>query len=404
MLFDPGRHEPLRRDAAWDDARARTTIAAIARDTERARIAPGHWPLHPADDEGDVPADGFKSLYLGGAGVLWALWFLQRQGAVTLARHPAADFEALHAAYLAHPDSGEVVPSYYLGEVGVLLPWWRISGEARLADRLFDAVRRNIPNPTNEALWAAPGTMVAAWHLWQATREARWKVLFAENVEQLWRTWKFDEKAGCWLWTQDLYGRIVQYLGAGHGFAGNAYPLLLGADLLDTSRREALYTRCEQTLQTLAQCEDDRANWPPGTCVPRPGSPRLLMQWCHGAPGIVTSFAPYPTGRSTIVDALLVAAGHAIWQAGPLTKGPGLCHGTGGNALALLALHARTGDAFWLERARSFAMHAIGQHERQRAQHGAGRHNLWTGDLGMALALWQCATARPGMPSLDFVD
>ncbi len=53
-------------------------------------------------------------------------------------------------------------------------------------------------------MWAAPGTMVAAWHLWQATGEARWRELFLDNVEQLWRTWVFDAKAQCHLWTQHL--------------------------------------------------------------------------------------------------------------------------------------------------------------------------------------------------------
>ncbi|MEO8739330.1 MAG: lanthionine synthetase LanC family protein [Casimicrobiaceae bacterium] len=37
----------------------------------------------------------------------------------------------------------------------------------------------------------------------------------------------------------------------------------------------------------------------------------------------------------------------------PLNKGAGLCHGTAGNGYALLKFYRRTGDAIWLERARS---------------------------------------------------
>ena len=55
-----------------------------------------------------------------------------------------------------------------------------------------------------------------------------------------------------------------------------------------------------------------------------------------------------------------------MWEAGPLAKGYGLCHGTAGNGYAFLALHRRTGDARWLERARAFAMHAIGQQAAMR--------------------------------------
>ncbi len=405
MLFEPARHEPLG-TAAWDEGRVLEHVGAIVAAIEQARTAAGHWPLHPLDDEGDLPADGmFKGLYLGSTGVLWALWFLQRQGAVTLGRDAATDIAAVHAAYLAAPDSGEVVPSYYLGEVGILLAWWRMTGAASAQERLHDAVRSNITNPTNEALWAGPGTMVAAWHLWRSTADERWRTLFLDNVEQLWRTWTFDATARCHLWTQDLYGRTVQYFGAGHGFAGNAYPLLLGAALLDDERRETLYQRCETTLRTFARHDDHgHVNWPPGAYVPRPGGPHMLMQWCHGAPGIVTAFAPYPPGRSTSVDTMLVGAGQAIWQAGPLTKGPGLCHGTAGNALAFLTLHQRTGDAVWLQRARAFAMHAVEQAGRQRAQHGQRRCSLWTGDVGLAVILWQCVQARAGVPSLDFID
>ncbi len=164
----------------------------------------------------------------------------------------------------------------------------------------------------------------------------------------------------------------MQYLGAAHGFAGNAYPLLKGAALLDTEHREALYERCAGTLRATAKFEQGAVNWPPGTFAPRPGRPGMLMQWCHGAPGVVTALADFPPQRSADMDAMLVGAGHAIWKAGPLAKGYGLCHGTAGNGYAFLKLFRRTGDALWLERARSFAMHALAQSERMRQQLRAG--------------------------------
>jgi hypothetical protein len=128
------------------------------------------------------------------------------------------------------------------------------------------------------------------------------------------------------------------------------------------------------------------------------------VQWCHGAPGIVTSFADFPPNRSPAMDALLLEAGEAVWRAGPLAKGPGICHGTAGNGYALLKLHRRTGEARWLERARAFAMHAIGQRDRMHRAHGRGRYTLWTGDLGLALFLWHCIEATPSMPSLDVIQ
>jgi lantibiotic modifying enzyme len=403
MLFEPDRHEALC-DSPWDESRARDAIRSIVHDIEQSCIAEGRWPVHPRDDEGDVPRTGFKSLYLGNAGVLWALWYLRREGAVELGSDPSERIQQVHDAYVADPDGGQVVPSYFMGEAGILLVLWRLTQSSEAADRLYASVESNIQNPTNEELWAAPGTMVAAWHLWEATGEARWRDLFLENVEQLWRTWEFDVKAQCHLWTQDMYGKVMQYFGAGHGFAGNVYPLLKGASLLDADRREVLYDRCLEMLSVTAKVEDDAVNWPPETYTPRPDGPRMLMQWCHGAPGFVTGLADFPRERSPEMEALLIGAGHAVWIAGPLSKGFGLCHGTAGNGYAFLKLYQRTGDALWLERARSFAVHSIAQSERMRQQYGQGRYALWTGDPGLAVYVWHCLDGTAKLPGLDVVQ
>ncbi len=403
MLFELNRHEPLVR-TAWDGPRVREVIQSIVGDAERARGSNDNWPLHPLDDEGDEPRSGFKALYLGSAGVLWALSYLQREGAVDLTLDPTIAIERVTAAYRADPDTGSVVPSYFLGEVGVLLATWLLTQSRAVADLIYVSVKANIPNTTNEALWAAPGTMLAAWHLWEATGEQRWRDLFLENVEQLWQTWILDPTAQCYLWTQDLYGKTVQYLGAGHGFAGNAFALLKGANLLDAERRDELYDRCVATLRATRVVDADGAvNWPPGTYQPRPGGPSMLMQWCHGAPGVVTSMADFPRQRSAEMESMLLGAGEAIWKAGPLTKGYGLCHGTAGNGYAFLKLYERTGDPIWLERARSFAMHSIEQRQQLRERYGQGRHTLWTGDAGLAVYVWHCIKGFTGLPTLDFV-
>ena len=98
---------------------------------------------------------------------------------------PAELIEGIYRKYLEEPDTREVVPSYFLGEVGILLVLWRMTGSPEAARRLQDAIRENIPNPVNEALWAAPGTMVGALHMHDWTGEREWQALFLENVEQL---------------------------------------------------------------------------------------------------------------------------------------------------------------------------------------------------------------------------
>lgn len=130
----------------------------------------------------------------------------------------------------------------------------------------------------------------------------------------------------------------------------------------------------------------------------------MLMQWCHGAPGVVTALTDFPSHWSSAMDAMLVGAGDAIWKAGPLTKGYGLCHGTAGNGYAFLKLYRRTGEPVWLERARRFAMHSLAQRDRMRQQYGQGRFTLWTGDAGLAVYLWHCLDGEAGLPALDILQ
>ena len=122
------------------------------------------------------------------------------------------------------------------------------------------------------------------------------------------------------------------------------------------------------------------------------GDGQIRTQWCHGAPGIVATLAPI------LDEELAVAGGELAWRAGPLRKGASLCHGTAGNGYAFLALLERTGDERWLDRARTFAMHAAGQVERNRSDYGRGWYTLWTGDLGTALYLADCIDGRGGLP------
>jgi hypothetical protein len=122
------------------------------------------------------------------------------------------------------------------------------------------------------------------------------------------------------------------------------------------------------------------------------------MQFCHGAPGFVICLGDFPGPE---LDDLLLAAGRAVWAAGPLTKGSNLCHGTGGNGYAFLKLYQRTQDPLWLERARAFAMHGIEQTEADAMRHGQMRYSLWTGDPGFAIYLWDCLRGAAAFPTLD---
>ncbi|HEY6132884.1 MAG TPA: LanC-like protein [Rubrivivax sp.] len=400
VLFDPNRHEPLA-DSPWREDIARSAIARIA-DASLSAFEPGlGWAMHPLDDP-NVPGQRNHSLYYGSGGVVWALEHLARAGAVErrqdFAGFAAAIVERNHAD-LAGEQHGTA--SYLLGDTGLLLLQWTLAPDEASADRLFDVVRSNRHNPVCEALWGSPGTVLAAIHMAEATGQPRWAGLVREALQIIWDEMDCDANAGGeWVWRQDLYGRQDVLLGAAHGFVGNVYPALRAATMLEPAQVAAFSERALHTLQATALQEGGAINWPPAVNAPgRPVTKLPLVHDCHGAPGVVCRLAAAPPTAAW--DRLLVGAGELSWLAGPLAKGPSLCHGTAGSGMAMLKLWRRTGDELWLRRARALGMHAIEQVERHRAQYGMARHSLWTGDLGVACFLWNCVQGDAAFPTLD---
>ncbi|HTU31913.1 MAG TPA: LanC-like protein [Solirubrobacteraceae bacterium] len=401
-LYDPAEHRPLA-GPPWSEDAARTAIAAITDDAIASYRGPHRlWPNHPADLDDD-PADRiFRCIYLGAAGMAWGLDRLA--GAGLADRWPAIDELAtvLPGDYRADPELTELEtgtppppPSLLFGESGILIACEAITandGPDR-QDELAATIATNARNETRELCWGSPGTMIAAEAMWRRTGDPRWRELWRDSA--LWLIEQWEDP----VWVQDMYGDSSRYVGAGHGFASNASVLLSGLDLLG-EEGDDLAERIITTTAGLAQRDGPLAQWP---ALADAEIERRPVQWCHGAPGIVTALASAPADWR--IDGLLAAGAELTWRAGPLCKGVGLCHGTAGNAYALLALHHRTGDERWLERARAFAMDAAADVTAWRARHGQGRFTLFTGDLGVALLLADCledrARTRSSFPFLD---
>ncbi|MGH3629197.1 MAG: lanthionine synthetase C family protein, partial [Sciscionella sp.] len=362
MLFSPAAHEALV-DEPWDSETARAAIASIVADAELA--FDDGWPMHPDDfEDGDTAAKRFRTMYIGGAGVVAALHRLAEGGLVELERDYVTYLERSLEAAPDFPDAGR---SLWMGEAGIRLVLQRIAPSSSNLERLAALVAANERDERCELMWGSPGTILAG------------RELGLDVTPSL--DWLHARRDADGLWTQELYGRSTRYLGPAHGFTGCA--LALG-DLADVS----------ETLERFAVEEDGLVNWPPLPGTPLDGSRDGLIrtQWCHGAPGIVATLAPF------LEEDLAVAGGELTWRAGPLRKGANLCHGTAGNGYAFLALLERTGDERWLARARAFAAHAAAQVEVSRATHGRGRYTLWTGDLGTAIYLADCIDGRGGLP------
>jgi len=202
----------------------------------------------------------------------------------------------------------------------------------------------------------------------------------------------FPEPGDDGLWRQD---DDYRGLGTLHGAAGHTLALLR------VDGDDALAAETAAVLTRHASREAGLANWPgtPRQQLARPRDGRICLQWCTGAPGVLAGAWEY------LDEELLLAGAELIWQAGAHgdEKGHGLCHGTSGNGFALLKAFARTGDERWLERARRFAVHALGQAERLRTANGGGRYSLWTGDVGTALFATACLDVDARYPIIDVI-
>ena len=398
MLYRPEVFEPLTEEA-WDEGRVRDGIAAIVADADAAFDPRELWPADEWDAwQTPLP---LTNLYTGAAGVVWALDDLRgRDHAETRIDLAAAGRRVLER-WREVPglleDEGWELPSrpeaaLFTGESGVLLVSWRTAPDEAVADALLARVRENVGNEAMELMWGSPGTLVAARLMLDWTGDERWADAWRETAEQLWQA-----RDGEGLWTQRLYGQEFRSLTPPHGATGIVQALLGGGELLAPERRDALERDTAAILAREAVREDGLANWPTriGRGLEGPDG-EVRVQWCAGSPGIAIAAAPY------LDEELLLAAAELAWRTGPhgLEKGPGICHGTAGNGYAFLAAFERTGDERWLDRARRFAVHALGQVERLKTQRGRGRYSLWTGDVGVALFAAACLDEDAAYPLL----
>lgn len=393
-MIDKARHVPLR-PLTWDPEKVASSIEDVVSDA-LAHFEPDRfWPGHPLDET----SDGELGFYFGATGIIWALDYLRGAGAT----EAEFDFrpslggllEASKAPVPGYEDYARHA-SFLNGDFGTALLVMRLSPAPDLANYIHTRASANTDLPIRELMWGMPGSMLACIHMAEMTGEARWRSLFVTQANRLLDDLEEGDRGP--LWTQDLYGRTVQYLGPVHGYAGNMIPLMRAWEWLSEEQRGRVAEAVPRTLAANACRSESGVTW-----HPRAGSFDFfppLCQHCHGAPGIVTAFADAPFSTPDL-ETLLVEGGNYTWAAGPLAKGSNLCHGTGGNGYAFLKLFERTGDVLWLERARAFAMTAIEQYREAREDQGRGRYSLWTGDVGLAIYLWDCLTGKPYFPTID---
>jgi hypothetical protein len=369
VLYARELHEPLT-ETPWSEERGRDAVQALVADAESAYSPAALWPAH--DWDGYRAVLPMKNLYVGAAGVVWALNRLRHRGYDSTLDLRAASHRALEL-FRAAPDyvEGDVIPeqkrsALLTGETGIVLVAWQLDPTDELEAELFALVRDNLANDVNDLMWGVPGTLLAARTMQARTGDETWTDAVAASEDAL-----RAEREPDGLLTQRLWGETWRGLSPIHGLVGNVVALGEIGNAADVIRERATI-------------EDGYTNWGDGR-----------LQWCVGAPGIVAHAAAY------LDEELLLTAAQLIFDAGPSCeeKGAGICHGTSGNGYALLETFERTDDERWLDRARTFAMHALEQAERLPA-----RYALFTGSIGAALFAADCIDGRARYPVLDSLE
>ena len=290
-LVDPDAHEPLT-ETAWDADRARAAIAAIVSETEASFDPDELWAPHPLDEEPDEPPlRRVASLYLGAAGVIWALHALGRgpaSGAPPRLGRRRGD--AARALPLRSPTSRMRVSCPRSG-------WARRDPPRRAHARPGAPVRRSscstscARTPATrrcEFNWGSPGTMLAAQVMFERTRDERWRAAWNDvGRPALGGVARRPLGAGP-LRPPLAHPRAWRTASPATSTSLDAATCSMPPDVATLERR-AVVTLARHALRTDGLAQWRRSLEP--SRVPR------RTQWCHGAPGIVASLASLAPGR-----------------------------------------------------------------------------------------------------------
>jgi hypothetical protein len=129
VLYEPALFEPLT-DEPWVAARIKDSIATIVADADAAFDPEALWPAHDWDAwRAPLP---MKNLYVGAAGVIWALDALRRRGHAETSHDLAGASLRTLELERAEPDIMDGETHYHpaallRGETGPLLVAFRLA-------------------------------------------------------------------------------------------------------------------------------------------------------------------------------------------------------------------------------------------------------------------------------------
>ncbi len=261
----------------------REAIRDIVADADAAY---GDGALWPADewDAWQTPTP-LKALYVGAAGVVWALDALRRRGHAETRLDLAAAARSTLERWSSEPDlmRGVELPEparagLLSGQAGILAVSYRVDPSDEVADELFERARENVRSTATGVMWGSPGTLLAARAMLDWTGEERWAEVWRDSATALLAARDADG-----LWEQWLYGERFLGLIPLYGLVGNVLALLGGSDLLGEN---TLAPEAAAVLRRTAMQDEGLANWPSSAGErPRQDDASPGLQWCVGGPG-----------------------------------------------------------------------------------------------------------------------
>ncbi|ETO36702.1 hypothetical protein RFI_00359 [Reticulomyxa filosa] len=138
-----------------------------------------------------------------------------------------------------------------------------------------------------------------------------------------------------WSWHDNLY------FGGAHGVSGILYTMLNVPKIVEKYHKELL-SMVEQCKHQMQLKSGNYASSPRSLNKGKD----TLVHWCHGAPSFVLLFCKayhaLPSLNEKVASTIRGYAeecSEVVWKRGILHKGPGLCHGVGGNGFTFLTMY-----------------------------------------------------------------
>lgn len=404
MLYDLERHKKIPA-VQWSEETAKDFVSNLFNSTETSFVPQQYWNKHSSETADDSMYE--FHLYGGLAGIVWSQKVFEQNGygivkndyrkALRIAKErQLADLEK----EINCDNSDEYAVCLLIAELGFLITELKLSSDDLLYADLHTLVSRNTSNTVCEYMWGTAGLIAASMHFVNAKPKLISSI--KNSVLALEKQLITSPTINIRVWKQNLYGHEVCHLGAIHGFAGNAFAIIKSFPLMEEEEEKTWSSLIRETIKQSAKRERNAANWPQSIDGHRPGRDQLIVQFCHGAPGIVCCLSSLMYEGDTQFDELMLDAGELIWRAGPLAKGANLCHGTAGNGFAFLKLFEATQDELWLSRARHFSMSAIHQVEEGKIKNNEYHYSLWSGDTGVGHFVDSCLRGNASIPTMDY--